>query len=111
MSHTFRTRAAMVIPITGFMNPPSYQIDAARSRVHGGMTEARMTRSDFAKRAATFFVMIVAGFFLGTYLDQYFAALDVEDGVTWSTGPRASAASVAGGSSIVRSLAPLEDGD
>jgi hypothetical protein len=70
-----------------------------------------MTRSDFAKRAATFFLMIVAGFFLGTYLDQYFAALDVEDGATWSSGPQANAASLAGGSSIVRSLASLGDGD
>jgi hypothetical protein len=70
-----------------------------------------MTRSDFAKRAATFFLMIVAGFFLGTYLDQYFAALDVEDSVTWSGGPETKAAGLAGHSSIVRSLASPGDGD
>jgi len=69
-----------------------------------------MTRSDFAKRVATFFVMIVAGFFLGTYLDQRFAALDAEDSVTWSSSPRANAASLTG-SWIVRSLTLPEDGD
>jgi hypothetical protein len=44
-----------------------------------------MTRSDLAKRTATFMVMVVAGFFLGTYLDQRFTAPDdVEPGVTWN---------------------------
>ena len=70
-----------------------------------------MTRSDFAKHAATFFLMIVAGFFLGTYLDQYFAALDVDDSVTWSSGPQTNAAGLADRGSIVRSLALLGDGD
>ena len=69
-----------------------------------------MTRSDFAKRVATFFIMIVAGFFLGTYLDQRFTALDAEDSVTWSGSPRANPASLTG-SVIVRSLALPEDGD
>jgi hypothetical protein len=71
------------------------------------MTEAVMTRSDFAKRVATFFLMIVAGFFLGTYLDQHFAALDMEDSMTWSGGLQANADGLAGRSWIVRSL----DGD
>jgi hypothetical protein len=44
-----------------------------------------MTRSDLAKRMATFIVMVVAGFFLGTYLDQRFTAPnDVEPAVTWN---------------------------
>ena len=50
-----------------------------------------MTRSDLAKRVAIIFVMIVAGFLLGTYLDQRFTARDVEDSVTWSGSPRAIA--------------------
>lgn len=69
-----------------------------------------MTRSDFAKRVATFFMMIVAGFFLGTYLDQRFTALDAEDGVTWSGSPRANAAGHTGGW-IVRSPTLPGDGD
>jgi hypothetical protein len=69
-----------------------------------------MARSDFAKRVATFFVMIVAGFFLGIYLDQRFTALDAEDSMTWSTSPRANANSLTG-SWIVRSLTPPGDGD
>jgi len=43
-----------------------------------------MTRSDRAKYTATFMIMIVAGFFLGTYLDQRFTAPDADPGVTWS---------------------------
>jgi hypothetical protein len=70
-----------------------------------------MTRSDLAKRVAAFFLMIVAGFFLGTYLDERFSAVDVEDSVTWSGGSQANAANLTGGSWIVRSLTPPEDGD
>jgi hypothetical protein len=33
-------------------------------------------RSEFAKRAATFLTMVVAGYFLGTYLDQRFTSDD-----------------------------------
>ena len=69
-----------------------------------------MTRSDFARRAATFFLMIVAGFFLGTYLDQHFSALDADDGVTWSSGSQANAASLTG-SWIARSLTLASDDD
>jgi hypothetical protein len=44
-----------------------------------------MTRSQLAKRTATFMVMVVAGFFLGTYLDQRFTAPDdSEPAVTWN---------------------------
>ena len=44
-----------------------------------------MTRSQLAQRTATFTAMVVAGFFLGTYLDQRFTAPDdVEPGVTWN---------------------------
>ena len=69
-----------------------------------------MTRSDLAKRVATFVIMIVAGFFLGTYLDQRFAALDPEDSMTWSGSPRANATSLTD-SWIVRSLTLPGDGD
>ena len=70
-----------------------------------------MTRSDFAKRVATFFLMIVAGFFLGTYLDERFGALDMEDSVTWSGGLQANADGLVGRSWIVRSLTLPGDGD
>jgi hypothetical protein len=43
-----------------------------------------MMQSDLAKRVATFMVMIVVGFFLGTYLDQRFTAPDVAPGITSS---------------------------
>lgn len=33
-------------------------------------------RSEFSKRAATFLAMVVAGYFLGTYLDQRFTSDD-----------------------------------
>ena len=33
-------------------------------------------RSEFTKRAATFLTMVVAGYFLGTYLDQRFTSDD-----------------------------------
>jgi hypothetical protein len=33
-----------------------------------------MTRSGLARRAATLLVMVVAGYFLGTYLDQRFTS-------------------------------------
>ena len=33
-------------------------------------------RSEFTKRAATFLAMVVAGYFLGTYLDQRFTSDD-----------------------------------
>ena len=48
-----------------------------------------MTRSDLAKRMATFIVMVVAGFFLGTYLDQRFTAPDDKPGVTWNDSSQA----------------------
>jgi hypothetical protein len=49
-----------------------------------------MTRSQLAKRTATFMVMVVAGFFLGTYLDQRFTAPDdFEPGVTWNDSSQA----------------------
>ena len=51
-----------------------------------------MTRSQLAQRTATFTVMVVAGFFLGTYLDQRFTAPDdVATGVTWNDSAPASA--------------------
>jgi hypothetical protein len=71
---------------------------------------ATMTRSDFAKRAATFFLMIVAGFFLGTYLDQRFSALDAEDSVTSSGMSQANAVSLTD-VWIDRSLTLPGDGD
>lgn len=37
-----------------------------------------MTRSDLSKRSAAFVTMVVAGYFLGTYLEQRFAPLDSE---------------------------------
>jgi hypothetical protein len=40
-----------------------------------------MTRSGLAHRTAMFVVMIVAGYFLGTYLDQRYAARDIEPAV------------------------------
>ena len=43
-----------------------------------------MTRSDLSRRMATFTMMIVVGFFLGTYLDQRFTAPDDEPAVTSS---------------------------
>ena len=42
-------------------------------------------RSEFSKRAATpaaFLVMVVAGYFLGTYLDQRFTSDDAYDQAT-----------------------------
>jgi hypothetical protein len=48
-----------------------------------------MTRSDLGKRMAVFMVMIVAGYFLGTYLDRCFTAPDAEPGVTWNDDTRA----------------------
>ena len=69
-----------------------------------------MTRSDLAKRVATFVIMIVAGFFLGTYLDQRFTARDAEDSMTWSGSPRVNATSLTG-SWFVRSLNLPGDGD
>jgi hypothetical protein len=48
-----------------------------------------MTRSDLAKRVATFIVMVVAGFFLGTYLDQCFTEPDGKTGVTWNDSSQA----------------------
>ena len=69
-----------------------------------------MMQPDFAKRVAAFFAMIVAGFFLGTYLGQRFTALDAEDSVTWSGSPQANAASLAD-ARIVRSLTLPGDGD
>ena len=48
-----------------------------------------MTRSQLAKRTATFMVVVVAGFFLGTYLDQRFTAPDdSEPGITWNDSSR-----------------------
>ena len=49
-----------------------------------------MTRSDLAKLMATFVVMIVAGVFLGTYLDQRFTAPDLETIVTSIDGALAN---------------------
>jgi hypothetical protein len=43
-----------------------------------------MTRSYLAKLMALFMAMITAGFFLGTYLDQRFTAVDFDTGVTAS---------------------------
>lgn len=51
-----------------------------------------MTRSDLAKRTATFIVMVVAGFFLGTYLDQRFTDPDGKPGVTWNDSSQANRA-------------------
>ena len=49
-----------------------------------------MTRSQLAKRTATFMVVVVAGFFLGTYLDQRFTAPDdSEPGITRNDSSRA----------------------
>jgi hypothetical protein len=49
-----------------------------------------MTRSQLAKRTATVMVVVVAGFFLGTYLDQRFTAPDdSEPGITWNDSSQA----------------------
>lgn len=48
-----------------------------------------MTRSHLAKRTATFMVMVVAGFFLGTYLDQRFTAPDNKPDLTWNDSSQA----------------------
>jgi hypothetical protein len=43
-----------------------------------------MTRSYLARLMTLFMAMIIAGFFLGTYLDQRFTAVDFDTGVTAS---------------------------
>jgi len=43
-----------------------------------------MTRSYLAKCMALLMATIIAGFFLGTYLDQRFTAVDFDTGVTAS---------------------------
>ena len=41
-----------------------------------------MTRAELGKRSATFLAMVVAGFFLGIYLDQRFTSDEADDPVT-----------------------------
>jgi hypothetical protein len=43
-----------------------------------------MTLAELGKRSATFLAMVVAGFFLGTYLDQHFTSDEADDPVTFS---------------------------
>lgn len=41
-----------------------------------------MTQSHLARRMALFMATIIVGFFLGTYLDQRFTAVDFDTSVT-----------------------------
>jgi hypothetical protein len=50
-----------------------------------------MTRAEFAKGAATFLLVIVAGFLSETCLDRHFAATDVDRKAASSDRPEASA--------------------
>jgi hypothetical protein len=52
-------------------------------------------RSEFTKRAATLLAMVVAGYFLGTYLDQRFTSDDAYYQATSSDRAKAPAPSAA----------------
>ena len=49
-----------------------------------------MTRAEFAKGAATFLLVIVAGFLSETYLDRHFAITDADRNTASSDRPDAA---------------------